>query len=364
MKTANRILFLILVVAAALPIVVFATVPAPPNMPAEIGVKEYKIATATVALLAWLHISAALLFLMGIKGFKEQFRKAYKAICVGLFVYGLSLLQFPIIATLNLWQSTWSQYGGKAYPLILATLALFAGFRNFALALGIRSWITSYFTLLYIPFVALPTALLAPPERRIEMVTNIMCGLLGIVVMALSVRVYLAAGPAYKKSLRWLSIALVVYVIGLLIPSVIIALRVLEGAYTAFPFAITGVLLVTAGYSFNKIGESFFSANDKASSGSAKPVDALIFLASLASNPTEISPIMDDLREITADTSDGRPFTPEEQARLVKVYQRLVGYLAEQDQLRVFDKPLLIQKLHKRFPVTNPSDAWFWQNVN
>ncbi len=360
MKTARWILTLIVIVAIVAPAMVFRFLPTPDNLPTD--AQEYRIATTAVVLFAWLHIGSVLLFLAGLQGFKEEFRRAYKAICLGLALYGISLLQFPIIAALNLWQSAWSTNGGKAIPLIAANIMLFIGLRLFAKQLNIQSWTQSFWLLAIAPVAAALFSLLAEDARRLEFVADVLCLGLAVICAPLVWQILRATGKAYKNSLRWLAIVLTVNIVAQFLPPLIIALRATEGAYITLPFAIAGIVSVVAGYSFTKIGISL-TMEESSEAGNAKALNLLIYLASLASSPKAIDPIMDNVRFITARSSVDAPLSENDQKQLVVVYNRLIAYLINQDPLRVYDKPLLDRKIRKKFQHTDPAEAVFWNSI-
>lgn len=74
-------------------------------------------------------------------------------------------------------------------------------------------------------------------------------------------------------------------------------------------------------------------------------IDRIIYLASLASKPDDIEPMMDDLRVITA-TWDGKSFLDQSQERRLDVLEvRLKQYLIASDPLRTFTEESLNQQL-------------------
>ncbi len=361
MKSARRILMLIFGVAIVLPVIIILFVPIPENL-TTIRTQEYKVATAAVSVVAWLYAGAVILFLTGLRGFKEQFRRAYKAICVGLALYGVSFLQFPVIATFNLWDSPWAQNGGKALPLIIASVAIFTGLRQFALALNIRSRLTNFSILALVPLIAIPGGWLIEESQRISLIGDLLCVTITTILVLLAIRIQRAAGPAYKKSLRWLSILLITNLTAMALPPIIHILHITEGAFVTLPFMIASILSVVAGYSFNKIGESF-TLSDTTFKGEARAVDVVLYLSSLASDAKAVAPLLDDLRIITAKAPTDRQLSDGEQQTLAGIYRQLITYLAEQDPLHVFDRPLLINKIQKRFANKRANEAIFWQSI-
>jgi hypothetical protein len=75
------------------------------------------------------------------------------------------------------------------------------------------------------------------------------------------------------------------------------------------------------------------------------PLELVNYAASLASNPREIDPILDQVRAITSNLSPGQVLSAEEEAILFGVYLRLEQYLATKEPLRSFPRAELRKKL-------------------
>lgn len=76
-------------------------------------------------------------------------------------------------------------------------------------------------------------------------------------------------------------------------------------------------------------------------------VEVVTYLASLASNPREIDPILDTLRIVTA-RMKGAP-SDEDARELRKVWQQLEDYLVTQEKVRAFTREDLQQRIQHRF---------------
>jgi len=96
---------------------------------------------------------------------------------------------------------------------------------------------------------------------------------------------------------------------------------------------------------------SLFSSFFKNSSPSAStkeissPLDLATYAGSLASNPSEIDPLLDPVRKITATHSMETGLSPADETELLKVYLSLEAYLTSHDPIRTFTKEELRGRL-------------------
>lgn len=107
---------------------------------------------------------------------------------------------------------------------------------------------------------------------------------------------------------------------------------------------------------------SLFGSNVASGSSGASAIDAVTYLASLASNPREIDTILDDLRQVTAQMTANRPLSDQEQAKLAVVYSKLIDYLVQKESLRKFTREGLSAKVHAHFK-QDAASAVFWQKI-
>src|SRR5687768_4619084 len=108
---------------------------------------------------------------------------------------------------------------------------------------------------------------------------------------------------------------------------------------------------------------SFFGTTEKPGSATASAVDVVTYVASLASDPRAIDPILEDVRELTARLRPGEALSDSDQTTLAIVYQKLEAYLISQDPLRHFDKPGLAAKITRKFPHAANNDTTFWAKL-
>lgn len=73
--------------------------------------------------------------------------------------------------------------------------------------------------------------------------------------------------------------------------------------------------------------------------------DIVTHAATLASNPRDIDPILDNMRTITASLKPNVQLTPAEQRELFNIYLSIEKYLIDSDPIRVFSKDELRKKM-------------------
>lgn len=242
--------FAILIPAATL------LVPVPLNL--TISPIEHRVSLALLAFLAWCHIGAAVLFLMGLKDFKQRLKIAYFLICTGLIITGLNMVQLPILGTFNLWESDWATHGGLSFPYTAGLFLIFLGMRNFANALRVKSWLTSAtMVLLMVVGTALVSGFLlaADGEFNTDFAARMANAAFVIINTILVLRVKSTAGPAYNAALAWLFLALFCASMAQLGVVAFDILHTQESPLIIIPFALASVLYVKAGHAFNEISE-------------------------------------------------------------------------------------------------------------
>lgn len=79
-----------------------------------------------------------------------------------------------------------------------------------------------------------------------------------------------------------------------------------------------------------------------------KLIDRIIYLGSLASQRSDIDPMMEPLREITANWQDTEALSAEDRATLQQLESQLKTYLVKQDPIRAFTPDSLELRLHEQ----------------
>lgn len=165
--------------------------------------------TAMAALAAVSMAGAAFWFLGGLSSFKAQSRKAYGLFSSGLIIFGIALLQLPIIGLFDLWQSFWTVSGAALIPLLLPLLLIYFGMRMFTKLLRIQTVLTSFWVVVAgATAIVLITLFLGPIFIRVDNPQTVAVSLAaiawGVVFSGVSAmllhRVKVNIGPYYKKA--------------------------------------------------------------------------------------------------------------------------------------------------------------------
>lgn len=332
-------------------------------IPQQLSPTEASSLRSTVAFLTFLQVvtlGITGLFLIGLKGFKTAFKRSYYLICLG---QGMGILT-TIAVYSGVYISSYTRPEIEAVGTIIGFLFalvsagfIFVGFRYFARLLRIRPWALSLRIILPALAALMGGLWLIPPLVPIE-VSEVLLHLevmpmaayslltlfLGIAVL----QIQRAAGIRYHRALAWFAAYLVLI-------SIAVAVSALSGFTGRSPSFEQGIFLlhivsimalVNAGVSFNKITRQ----TEKAQLTDASAIDLLTYLASYASNPRDIDPILDDLRTITA--TSGKEYSADDMQKLIKVYRKLEDYLTTKEPLRVFTRENLRNMLLERFDTT------------
>ncbi|HEX3082464.1 MAG TPA: hypothetical protein VHQ86_04365, partial [Candidatus Saccharimonadia bacterium] len=93
--------------------------------------------TALWAVVAGFSATAAWLFLQGVQNFRPQLRHAYRLLCIGLIIFGIAQVQYPVASYIH--AEFWYLGGFIAIPYLAAAVYMFWGVRSFASLVELRS---------------------------------------------------------------------------------------------------------------------------------------------------------------------------------------------------------------------------------
>lgn len=96
---------------------------------------------------------------------------------------------------------------------------------------------------------------------------------------------------------------------------------------------------------------SFFGTQRKRpTSKQATLLDVVMYAASLVSNPRDIDPMLDKVREMTSRLKPGEQLSSDDEKTLGAIYGELEHYLVEQEQIRKFTADEVRKKVSANFP--------------
>lgn len=348
-------------------------VPLPPqNIPGSLQTSLF----FSVAI-AVLHFGIPYLFSLGLTKFTPLLRRAYALICIGIVLLGAAYLQFPIVSILNAWDSFWVRGGILPLPFFLAVIFLIVGSQRFARLLNI----THLFTRLWLVFmvsllVSVAIAFLPPMNVEPSLTFALTLGLMGWVtsisfmVTVLILKIKQSVSPRYYRAMQWFFWAFASECFAAFHYLAMLVILPEEHWYEPLglvPVFIAALVMVRAGYVFNQIGSADHATAETQTTASS-PVDVVVYLASLASSPTEIDVLLDDMRVVTARANQKNPaiLSEEDQLKLAGVFNDIKGYLISNEKLRLYTAQELNEIFNTRYDSnsTSKGNAVFWKNVN
>jgi hypothetical protein len=307
---------------------------------------------AIAALLTSLCLGAAVIFLLSLKAFKAGMRKAYQTLAAAIILLSLGFMQFPIAGLFSLWDSWWINGGGAMLPFIVTGGMMYAAMRRFGRLLHITGFLMSFKkTLAATGLAAIVIGVIATFTVQHDVAgTNIYIAAVGwtgaliLCAALITRRIIHSIGKEYQVAMRRLELAFVVLVLACAhecVTSLFVAIGddFVDFGIFMWPFVVGGALLVFAGQAFSQVGaynkqtESVTSAKDLHDSDY---LDSITGIASLASRPEDIDPILDEMRKITASLEPGTSLRPDDKKALVNVYTQVEQYLIRNDPLRNF----------------------------
>jgi hypothetical protein len=325
---------------------------------------SFRFTAAISVATALLSLGAIPLFVFGLAHFKAELKRAYIFLCIGIGIFGLAQLQIPIITIFGLW--FWLDSGAAAAVYILSTIPMLLGVRRFARLLQVKSvWsslllcilcaVAAAVGVLFLPHVKMDTS-----EVEFDAFSAIIAWNMFFTLFAgmLVLQIRKVIAETYKQSLAWLA-ASFLWLAFAGAHFMFVHLRLTDGDWyfdysvSIIPFGIGALLFIKAGYEFVLAGEvvdgTITAAQPTFQRATVDPLEIVTYIASLASNPSEIDPIMDDIRILTSKLDPNQSLTHDQQLVIAGVYKKLEAYLTVRDPLRLFTKEGIRQNLAQKF---------------
>ncbi len=309
--------------------------------------------TAVGILISSLSFGAAWWFLSALSGFTKDLRIAYRLLVMGVVLFGIGLLQLPVISLFNLWDTWYVFWGVILLPSLVSVALMYSGLRKFGRILNLRSrfmsWRILMLTTAVFIAVMVPAAhfLTRFPAEGLEVYHAVLMWCLAAFLFCagLASRIRQNIGKAYKDAMRFMSIVMIAYAVAILQECLANIVFDPNGPYAEtgaelLAFAVAGFLSLEAGRRFylitapvasealSKVSPEEIADNDY--------VESILRIAELASVPGDIDPILDSLREITATRHPGieKALSGQERERLMNTYHQLESYLLSKEPVR------------------------------
>jgi hypothetical protein len=334
-------------------------------------------------------VAASIMFIMGLGGFTDKLKKAYRLICISLVALSLAFVQLPITLYLVDFSSFWQ--GGNALLsgvfFLVALSLIYTGSRALARLFGVTSLATKVWFVVTGTVGFAVVAVLAPhvPTSTPEATLNASLGSTALSSFIIGVSALLmfqikrTASVMYTNMLAWMSLSYAFLSFGGVID--IIAVKALGdqqwyliGAFPLIPLFLGGLLMLRAAYSFNTVSAAASDTSGwVARNFFGKPlhpqkkttvssVDIVVYAASLVSSPRAIDPILDNLRRATSSLTPGAPISANDQDVLLATYTKIEDYLLNQEPVRKFTKESLRRGIAQRLRLTNDQTT-FWHKL-
>ncbi len=304
-------------------------------------------------LISSLSFGAAWWFLSALSSFTKDLRIAYRLLVAGVVLFGLGLLQLPILGIFNLWDTWYVFWGVILVPFLVSVTLMYIGLRTFGRVLTIRSLFMSWrmLALVGVVFIAalVPIAhfLTRFPAEGLEVYDAVLMWCLAVFFFCagLAFRIRQQIGEVYKDAMHWIHIALIAYAAATFHEYLANIVFDPNG-----PYAATGaelLVFVVAGFLFLEAGRRFYlliaPAAITATTGFSSEeitfndyVESIIRIAELVSRPADVDPILDNLRAVTAMHGAGldKGLSSQERERLINTYRQLESYLTTKEPVR------------------------------
>ncbi len=326
---------------------------------ASINPEFYSDLAATI-FLAVLSIGAGVLYLMGLRGFTLAFKKTYYLLCFAFVLQALGSLVYPLSIYITSWANPSSDIIGEI-PAVIGAVCIYIGMLQFARLLDVRTnaarpvVVGAILIVLEIIFWFMPHRHIYGGDLSLQLdyALVVVEFVFTVLVISITWRIREVANASYRRSLGWLLAGFATGTLAMVFFRSFVYITYPSWATQALaviPYALGAFLLLGSGYSFNALSRRPVKQvyTDNAT------FDSLVYLASLASDPRKVDPILDGLRTVSAGHNSANPsFSPVERQKLRVVYQGLLAYLTTKEPLRSFNSNELQTRLKERFDWTD-----------
>lgn len=220
----------------------------------------------TVAL-ALVYVASAALFLISLKAYKADMRRAFIMLAIGIIITAIAAVQLPISNIFGLTNSLWSKSGLIIIPFLLGVLAIYAGVRMFAQLVGTQTVFTkARMTILVVTILSalsafVPHVVSSSTEIQLDVSNGIILwiGLLDLVSALIILQIKQRIGTHYTNAMAWLFAAL----IGSSVLTVFVFLNgILTSGDVDLTNAGTDLLTLAMGFVYMRAGYAFTQTED------------------------------------------------------------------------------------------------------
>lgn len=353
-----RILFIGIIILAGLGAIIPFLIPASATPP---GYAANNVAQAVFFIT--LALGSAGLFLLGLRGFRPESKRAATLLAVGAVIHALGWSTAPIIFMYNPTLNTVALALLSDLPYLIGTILIFLGLWQFARLLELKSWVTDLrFVLPFLLVVLIVTSFLPHAiadqseliyDGRIGIVwLEVACNILSVILLW---RLLRTISRPYTSTISCL---LAMTAVNLIASSSYLYVNLNNLFMSSDPrviFFTTNILgnlynlhillFAITSYFFTRITRGVEKRQSNATA-----IDVITYVANLASLPPhQFDRLLDPLRTLTASLPADQSLDKEALSRLAIVYRDLEAYLIENDQLRNFSRKEIRQRVQHHF---------------
>ena len=308
-----------------------------------------------------LQLCVVTFFLSSLRNYQPRLRLAYGVLSAGILLLGIAQLQLPVIVGFRLLDSWWIASGLILLPFALSALAIYSSAYMLVRTVGGRFVAAK-------PLVVVPAVLMtcvvsfALPHIRITgtppaelqfdafVALTVWTMLFNAVASVLYWHAMRRIGPLYATPLKWLAVAIGIGAAASL-AELLYSLLTRESLTGYTRYALNLLPIVGASVVLLIAGALFKEASEKRLATSASPVDVIVYMAQLVSEPRAIDGQLDALRSITARASQGQPLrlTTTDEQTITSLYTSIEEHLIQKESVRKFNKEQLRTLLPESF---------------
>jgi hypothetical protein len=328
-----------------------------PHLPAG-AISVDKLTFAFMIAMAITAATSIWYFVTSLKDFKTSTKVAYYTIAAGIFFFAFTQLEQLLLAFVTIDNDVLVSLM-VLVPYVFSTTTMYIGVRKLARLLGLNGiWSSIWFTVGFaiatgIALAQVPTFLYADPGTKDSAIQ--LFGIIGAtagfsaVAAILAMRIKNTISSTYKGAMAWLGLALAALTLATVHEIVakgsgLLFTNYVQGGYSMWPFVAACVFFMRAAFVFKQAGVKAATLPENATY-----LDAVVYAAQLVSNPREIDPILNELRQVTASIPKDNKLSDTDKSTLVEVYEKIEDYLITKEPLRKLDKAVLRARLTSEF---------------
>lgn len=337
----------------------------------------YNFSFAQLVFIGVMHVLAAIFLLTSFKGFKRRFKHAYLWLGISFITLAIGMVQYPIIGALNAFDSVYVTSGAGAIPFLLTAVFSFFGIVTIAKTVDVKSIFTSPWVVFGGALALGVAAYYLIPSPRVDLPPDALKFTLGLYTLEAALitfqvivlsKTVATVGTMYKKALRWMLASNVFVFVGGVGYVVSQALVPFDDPYNylsigTIPYVFSSLLLIGAAVAFSQLAYAEQElAKAIPTDKTLRSFDIITLMATFASNPSQLAPVLDEFRVLTAKLDENTKLDEKQQLKMAQIYKNVEDFLVNKEPAREFSADGLRELVEIRFKGTVNEPA-FWQAI-